>query len=471
MALLPPAMMAGLDQAAASAGLAVDVLMARAGFAVALLAARLFAPCRTLVLCGPGNNGGDGYVAAERLRARGWPVRVAALAAPRPGTAAARAAAAWHGRILPFTPEQAARADLVIDAVFGAGLNQTLPDLVARTLAAAPRRLAIDVPSGLDGATGLPRGAVGAADHTLTFARYKPGHFLLPGRDLCGALHLADIGLPEPLIAAASPDVFLNRPGLWSLPTLAPTGHKYDRGHVTVLGGAQLIGAARLAATAARAAGAGLVSIAAAAEAANLYRATCPPGVMVAHDPIDTLLADPRRQVWLCGPGLGAEPAASLLPRLIAAGKILVADADALTACAHRPDALRGVAVITPHAAEFARVFGPPDPDTLAATRAAARRTGAVTLLKGSATVIAAPDGRAAINASAPATLATAGAGDVLAGIIAGLLAQGMAPFCATAAAAWLHGRAAVHAGGHLLAEDIAPHLGHARDEADQYLQ
>ncbi len=464
-ALLPPAAMAAVDAAAAAAGQPTTTLMARAGFAVALCATRHFPPCRTLVLCGPGNNGGDGYVAAALLRARGWPVRIAALAPPRPGTAAAQAAAAWRGRTLAFTPAHAAAADLVIDAVFGAGLNQPLPSHVVQMLAPARRVLAIDVPSGLDGATGLPRGPVRAADHTITFARYKPGHFLLPGRDLCGALHLADIGIAPAVIDATRPDCFLNLPGLWTLPSLAPSGHKYSRGHVTILGGALLTGAARLAATAARAAGAGLVSIAA-TNAAMLYRATCDPGIMVADSPIEALLADARRQVWLCGPGLGAGHAATLLPRLIEAGKTIVADADALTACANSPESLRGVAVITPHAAEFARVFGEPTPDKLTAARAAASRTGAVTLLKGSDTLIVAPDGRAAINAAAPPTLATAGAGDVLAGIIAGLLGQGMSPFAAAAAAAWLHGRAAAHAGAHIMAEDIAPEIGDAWEEA-----
>ena len=287
---------------------------------------------------------------------------------------------------------------------------------------------------------------------TVTFFRLKPGHLLLPGRFLCGETVLADIGLPD----AALPEgvrCFRNHPSLWQLPVADPAGHKYSRGHVTVLGGAEMTGAARLAAAAARRAGAGMVTIAATA-AAEVYRAG-EPGVMVDERPVEVLLADSRRNAWVCGPGLGVGAAAAALPALLAAGRRVVVDADALTACAGAPERLRGAAVLTPHAGEFARVFGPPGPDRLAAVRAAAAATGAVVLLKGADTLVAAPDGRAGVNDNAPPWLATAGAGDVLAGVIAGLLAQGMPAWEAAGAAAWLHGEAAARGGPGLIAEDL----------------
>ena len=450
--LLAPEAMARADAAAMRLGVPGPELMANAGRAVAR-AARRFGPCRVLVLCGPGNNGGDGYVAARLLQDAGWPVAVAALAAPRAGTDAAWAAGLWHGPGADFAPESARRAELVVDAVFGAGLARDVDGVVAETLAAARRVLAIDVPSGVDGASGIVRGYAPQAALTVTFFRYKPGHFLLPGRELCGELELADIGLPDAVLASISPDAFLNLPGLWRLPPLVAADHKYSRGHVTVLGGAVMTGAARLAAAAARRAGAGLVTLAA-SRGADVYR-TGEPGLIVSEAALETLLADKRRRVWVWGPGLGREEARSALPVLIAAGRQVVADADALTAFAGEPESLRGVAVMTPHAGEFARVFGAVGVDRLAAAREAARRTGAVVLLKGSDTVVAAPDGRAAINASAPPSLATAGSGDVLAGLIAGLLAQGVSAWQAACAAAWVHGRAAAIAGPHLVVEDL----------------
>jgi hydroxyethylthiazole kinase-like uncharacterized protein yjeF len=442
--LLTPSEMAQADAAAIAAGTPVAVLMERAGWAVANAIRARRRPCRTLVLCGPGNNGGDGYVAARLLAREGWPVAVAPWAPPR-GDAAA-AAARWRGPMA--TPADAARADLVIDAVFGAGLARDIPPGLSAILATARRVVAIDVPSGLDGATGQPRGLVAPAELTVTFHRRKPGHLLLPGRALCGETVLAEIGIPP-----NTPEVrtWRNTPALWTLPSPAAADHKYTRGHVTILGGATMTGAARLAAAAARRLGAGMLTIASPPEAAATYRAGAP-GLIADTRPLATLLADPRRTTWLCGPGLGPDAARAALPTLLSAGRRVVLDADAI---AGPPDSLRGATVLTPHDGEFTRVFGPPGPDRLAATRAAAERTGAVVLLKGAGTIIAAPDGRAAINANAPPHLATAGAGDVLAGAIAGLLAQGMPAFEAACAAAWLHGEAATRAGPGLLAEDL----------------
>ena len=459
--LLTPEETTAADRAAVALGRPVAWLMENAGRAVARVVRSRLPPCRTLVLCGPGNNGGDGYVAARHLAAAGWPVQVAVLAPPR-GDAAV-AAARWRGLRAPFTPEEVDRADLVVDAVFGAGLTRALDPEVDGVLRAARRLVAVDVPSGLDGTTGTILGYAPQALLTVTFFRLKPGHLLFPGRLLCGETVLADIGLPD----AALPDrvqTFRNHPSLWPLPQPDPTGHKYSRGHVTILGGAAMTGAARLATAAARRAGAGMVTIAATG-AADIYRAG-EPGVLVDEHPLEELLTDLRRTAFVCGPGLGLATAASVLPELLAAGRLVVVDADALSICAGAPDRLRGATVLTPHAGEFARVFGPPGADRLAAARAAALRTGAVVLLTGADTIVAAPDGRAVVNDNAPPWLATAGAGDVLAGIIAALLGQGMPAWEAACAASWLHGAAATRAGPGLIAEDLPALLPSAFDAA-----
>ncbi|HET6184027.1 MAG TPA: NAD(P)H-hydrate dehydratase [Acetobacteraceae bacterium] len=463
--LLSPAESAVADARAAALGVPVPALMEAAGRAVARAVRARFTPCRTLVLCGPGNNGGDGYVTARHLHEAGWPVAVAALAAPRPGTEAAEAASPWHGPAVPFAPDEAARAELVIDGVFGAGLARDVGGVAAETLRQARRLVAIDVPSGVDGATGQCRGYAPQAALTVTFFRLKPGHLLFPGRRLCGETLLADIGLPDRVLADVRPRTWANLPGLWRLPAPGPEGHKYDRGHVTVLGGPAMTGAARLAAEAARRTGAGLVTIAAPWGGGDTYRSGAP-GTIVSDAPLADLLSDLRRRVWVCGPGLGVAGAKEGLPLLLAAGRQVVVDADCFTAFAGNPDALAGAAVLTPHAGEFARAFGAIGADRLQSARAAAARTGSVLLLKGADTVIAAPDGRAAINASAPPWLATAGAGDVLCGIIAGLLAQGMAAWEAGCAAAWVHGRAAALAGAHLIAEDLLDALPAAAGDA-----
>jgi ADP-dependent NAD(P)H-hydrate dehydratase / NAD(P)H-hydrate epimerase len=455
--LLAPEQMARADAASPALGVPGPTLMANAGRAVARAIRARFRPCRTLVLAGPGNNGGDGYVAARLLQQAGWPVSLAVLAPPRAGSDAADAASHWHGQQAPFAPAEAARADLVIDAVFGAGLARDVDGFVADTLRAARRVVAVDVPSGLDGATGVIRGYAPHAALSVTFFRLKPGHLLLPGRELCGETVLADIGLPRGVLQQVRPDTFANLPQLWRIPSPGPQSHKYSRGHVTIVGGATMTGAARLAADAARRGGAGLVTIAATGRG-DIYRAGSP-GVLVSDASLAELLEDRRRDVWVCGPGLGPDAARAALPVLLAAGRSVVADADVFSAFAGAPDALRGAAVLTPHAGEFARAFGEAGADRIEAVRAAALRTGGVVLLKGADTIIAAPDGRVAINASAPPWLATAGSGDVLAGLIAGLLAQGMAPWDAAAAGAYVHGRAAMVAGQGMVVEDLLPAL------------
>ena len=465
--LLTPAEMARADAAALAAGMPTETLMEAAGRAVARAIRARFRPCRTLVLAGPGNNGGDGYVAARYLEQAGWPVAVAALAPPSPGTAAAAAAARWHGPMVAFSTAEAARAGLVVDALFGAGLTRPLaPEIVEILRAVQAPLVAVDVPSGLDGATGQVLGYAPQAALTISFFRLKPGHLLLPGRALCGETLLADIGLPKAVLEGIAPRCWRNHPSLWALPSLELSAHKYTRGHLTILAGASMPGAARLAAAAARRLGAGLVTLHAEnLELAAMLRADAP-GQLVSDATLEALLADARRKVWLAGPGLlPHEATRAAIRAIIEAGKFLIADAGALMAAAEAPDLLRGAAVITPHAGEFARLFGTPGADRLAATRAAAARLGAVVVLKGPDSIIAAPDGRVIINDNAPPSLATAGTGDILAGAIAAFLAQGMAPFDAAAAAVWLHGAGAASGPPGLIAEDLPALIAKARHD------
>ena len=302
--LLTPVEMGRADLLAIARGMSGWALMQRAGWAVAR-AARRFGPCRTLVLCGPGNNGGDGYIAARLLDAAGWPVRLAALDPPRPGSDAALAAAEWSGPMAEFTPAEAARAELVIDAVFGAGLSRDVDGRIADTLAAARRILAVDVPSGVDGATGAARGRVARAACTVTFFRRKPGHHLLPGRALCGDIVLADIGLPSSVLDDIRPKTLANDPALWTLPELPASTQKYARGYVSVLGGRDMTGAAQFSAAAARHGGAGMVTIVAPG-AASRY-AHVPAGLIVNDQPLDELTggsAADHLGLWP-GPGPG----------------------------------------------------------------------------------------------------------------------------------------------------------------------
>lgn len=461
LALLTPAEMARADQLAGNG----PALMEAAGRAVARAIQARFRPCRVLVLAGPGNNGGDGYVAARQLERAGWDVAVAPLAPPRPGSDAAGAAARWRGPMRAPTADAIARAGLVVDALFGAGLARPLePELADLLRGITTPLVAVDVPSGVCGATGAVRGYAPQAALTVTFFRRKPGHLLNPGRDLCGEVVLADIGLPARVLDIIAPRAFANGPALWTLPRPGAGTHKHSRGHVVVLCGAEMPGAARLAARAARRAGAGLVTLACADVGLARGLRLAEPGLLVSEAPLAALMEALPRAVFLAGPGLPPDGATrAVLATLHAARRATVLDAGALTACAGAPELLSGAALLTPHAGEFARVFSPPGEDRPDAVRAAAARTGATVLLKGSDTLIAAPDGRLVINHGAPPWLATGGTGDVLAGMAAALLAQGISPFEAAAAAAWWQGAAARHAGPALLAEDLPEALAATR--------
>jgi hydroxyethylthiazole kinase-like uncharacterized protein yjeF len=472
-ALLSPRQMGEADRLAIAGGVAGSVLMEAAGRAVADAVARRWPSCPLAVLCGPGNNGGDGFVAARLLAERGWPVRLALLGelAQLRGDAA-QAAGRWQGPVEPLGIGALDGAALVIDGLFGAGLARPLEGVARAVVEALAERpipvVAIDVPSGVDGASGEVRGAAPQAALTVTFFRKKPGHLLLPGRRLCGEVVLAQIGIREAVLDRVSPDTVENDPAWWlaGFPWPGVDSHKYNRGHALVAGGAVMTGAARLAARAAARAGAGLVTVAAPQSVFAVYAASLT-GVIVQPvadlDGFRALLADPRRNAALIGPGAGVSAATrEKTLAILAAEKCAVLDADALTVFSDDPKALfaaiRAPCVMTPHMGEFARLFDPAG-DKLERARRAARDSGAVILLKGADTVIAAPDGRAAINAHAPPQLATAGSGDVLSGIVLGLLAQGMEPFAAAAAAAWLHGEAAARFGPGLVAEDLVDSL------------
>ncbi|MFT8586071.1 NAD(P)H-hydrate dehydratase [Acetobacter papayae] len=460
-----PAEMGAVDRLAQQ-HVPVVTLMENAGRAVARAMRAAMRPARVLVLCGPGNNGGDGYAAARYLLEAGWPVAVAALTEPKAGSAAADVAGRFTGPRVPFVAEESARVDVVVDAVFGAGLARDVAPAVADVLRAAGRVVAVDVPSGVDGGTGQVRGYAPSAELTVTFCRYKPAHLLYPVREKMGRIVLADIGMPSEALEAQPPQAWLNAPGLWRVPELTPESHKYTRGVVSLCAGEAMPGAARLCASGARAAGAGLVRLAAGENAAAFRLGE--PGLIVDDAPLAVLLDDARRHVWVCGPGLTEAEVGLTLPQLVEAGRCVLADAGALSAASGRPDALRGVAVITPHAGEFARVFGAIGDDPPARVRQAARQTGAVVVLKGASTLIAAPDGRLAINVHATPALGTAGSGDTLSGVIAAMLAAGMPAWEAACAGVWLHGEAGLRAGPWPVAEALDRHLGAARAEAER---
>jgi ADP-dependent NAD(P)H-hydrate dehydratase / NAD(P)H-hydrate epimerase len=467
-ALLDILQMEEADRFAVAACTPAVELMENAGNAVAREIQQRWSARPTIVLCGPGNNGGDGFVTARKLAEGGWPVRIALMdSRDRLADEAGHHAQRWRGPVEPLTPGALDGAEMVVDALFGAGLSRALAGPAAETLAAAARKqlpiIAIDVPSGLMGGTGEVLGAV-AAVLTVTFFRKRPGHLLLPGRSVCGEVVVADIGIPSAVFEQIVPNTFENDPRLWrsDLPLTREGGNKYSRGHALISGGYPVTGAARMAARAAARAGAGLTTIAVPAIALPIYAAALT-SIMVrplaAPADFERLLKDSRFSALLIGPGAGiGEETRDRVLSMLKSGRPTLLDADAITAFQSDPAALdraiRGPCVMTPHDGEFCRLFDPSG-DKLTRTRAAARRSGAVIVLKGSDTVIASPDGRAIINSNAPPTLATAGSGDVLSGIVLGLLAQAMDPFLAAAAAVWLHGAAAAEFGPGLIAEDL----------------
>lgn len=469
-ALLDAEQSRAADRAAITQGASSESLMENAGRAVADLMCETYSPCPTVVVCGTGNNGGDGFVVARILKERGWPVTVTIVGNDNAIEGAAILALhkyeESHGRTLLFDESMLHGQSLVVDAIYGTGLSRGLAGAARDAVEAINRSglhvIAVDIPSGVNASTGEVMGCAVRATHTVTFVRPKLGHVLLPGKAYTGGLHVFDIGIAGDTVR---PDYFLNSPALWAhnfaMPT--PESHKYSRGHSLVIGaGLGYTGATKLAALGALRAGSGLVSVVCSPDVLPVYAASLT-SVMTkpASDlkQLDALLEDKNTSAILVGPGGGAnEVTREKTLRILAAKKPCVIDADALTAFKSSPKtlftAVAGPVVLTPHEGEFGRLFEF-EGQKHERARDAAEVSNAVVVYKGNDTVIAAPDGRIAINAEAPVWLATAGSGDVLSGIITGLLAQGMPAFEAACAGVWIHSRAAALFGPGLIAEDI----------------
>jgi ADP-dependent NAD(P)H-hydrate dehydratase / NAD(P)H-hydrate epimerase len=485
--LLTNTEMAQADRLAIAGGVAGIELMERAGAAVAAaVAARYAVGSQVVVLAGPGNNGGDGFVAARLLAQRGFRVRLmlAGETARLKGDAAI-AAKEWTGPLEPANVRGFGGASIIIDALFGAGLDRPVEEparsLIEGMNAERAPIVAVDLPSGINGTTGAAMGCAVKAGQTVTFFRKKPGHLLLPGRLYCGSIAVADIGIPDTVLGQIAAKTFENTSVLWHrhFPQPHEAGHKYDRGHVVIASGpVWSTGAARLAARGALRAGSGLVTIASTREALAV-NAAANLAVMVrlvdGAGELAKFLADRRLNAFAIGPGVGVgEATCDMVLTALSGERAVVLDADAITSFANRPKLLAEAlqqrrshtTILTPHEGEFSRYFGVLDEKTkigskLDRARLAAELTGAVIILKGADTVVASADGRAAVAANAPPYLATAGAGDVLTGIAAALLAQGMPAFEAASAAVWLHGEAASVFGPGLISEDLPEMLPH----------
>jgi hydroxyethylthiazole kinase-like uncharacterized protein yjeF len=473
--VLTPDEMARADELAIAAGTPGITLMEAAGLAVAEAVHGLLPKGgRVSVMTGPGNNGGDGFVAARLLAEAGYEVVVGLLTArDRLKGDAAFAAAAWTGTSKGLAPSIADDADVVIDALFGAGLDRPVDGIAAQAIAAVNRStapvIAVDLPSGIDGRTGRVLGSAIKATQSVTFFRPKPGHLLHPGRSYSGKIVVADIGIEKGVLQTISPKTAWNRPGLWALPPLSAASHKYNRGHVVVVSGPPTsTGASRLAARGALRAGAGLVSVASPPGALAVHAAQLTAIMLLPMNGVvglGAILADKRRNVVVLGPALGiGDESIGLVEATLASGAGAVIDADGLTSFAQSPERLfkairarQAPVVLTPHEGEFEKLF--PNfakaESKLERARLASAASGAVLVLKGADTVVAAPDGRASIADNGPPALATAGSGDVLAGMIGGMLAQGMFAFEAASAGVWLHGAAARTIGRGLIAEDL----------------
>lgn len=482
--LLTPREMAEADRLSIAAGpFDGPALMERAGAAVAAVVLKRFpAASRVDVFCGPGNNGGDGYVIARLFAEAGVTVGLWRSGAPRPGTDAAGAAAACQLNAQPIEDFTPAPGSVVVDALFGAGLSKPIEGKLAavmeRLTASDVPVVAVDLPSGISGDSGAVLGTAIKADLTVTFFRKKPGHLLLPGRLHCGETIVADIGIRPDVLSGIGPSAFENGPALWrgAFPAPAIDTHKYARGHVGVFsGGPSSTGAARLSATGAARAGAGAVTLLSPSNALQVNAAHLTSTILRkagSLEEVEAFLKERKPAALLFGPGLGLHSkvgdfALELIAASIGLVGAIVFDADALTAISHRRADFFAAAhksaapylVMTPHEGEFRRIFPELADDAslskLDRARRAAAAANATLILKGPDTVIATPDGRAAINSNGTPWLATAGSGDVLAGICAGLLAQRMPPFEVACAAVWLHAEAASRFGPGLIAEDI----------------
>jgi hydroxyethylthiazole kinase-like uncharacterized protein yjeF len=481
--LLTPREMAEADRLAITAGPLDGLsLMRRAGIAIASLILQRFPDATGVaVLAGPGNNGGDGYVIAEELHRAGVAVSLWRAEAPRAGSDSALAAAECTVEPRDLAEFFPADGWLVVDALFGAGLERPLSGVHVQAIdrlgaAGATKIVAVDLPSGVSGLTGAVLGIAPKAALTVTFFRRKPGHLLYPGRALCGETIVVDIGIPDVVLSTIRPASVENDPANWlaALPSPADDTHKYARGHVGVFsGGLASTGAARLAAMAAARSGAGAVTLLSQANGLAVNAAHLTSIILRKAGSIEDVseyLNHRKPGALVFGPGLGThDKVGGFALELIDAARglvdAIVFDADALTVLASRREAFAGRAgsgpaiVLTPHEGEFGRLF--PDLASqkqlskLDMARRAASLADAVVVYKGPDTVISAPDGRSAINSNGTPLLATAGSGDVLSGISAGLIAQKMPPFEAACAAVWMHAEAARRFGPGLIAEDL----------------
>jgi ADP-dependent NAD(P)H-hydrate dehydratase / NAD(P)H-hydrate epimerase len=475
--ILTPEQMYAADKLAIARGISGLKLMEAAGRAVAAEVAKRFTKRVVAVLCGPGNNGGDGYVISRMLKAKGWTVRVFATdGAPKPNTDAAKMAAKWKGAVGTFEDFERniggkSGPRLIIDAIFGAGLNRDMPGRYADGMhGAGVPIVAVDMPSGIDGLTGEVRGAAPRADLTVTFFRKKPGHLLLPGRGYCGELVAADIGIADDV--ADELPIRIHENAKPHLPVIHDHFHKFNRGHAIFWSGPALAtGAARLAALAAARSGAGLTSIAGPRDALLVHAAHVSSIMLKPAESLDQfadLLRDKRITAICIGPAAGVgEVTRKLVLRALKSDAAVVLDADALRSFSDDAEALFAAikakpdrdVVMTPHDGEFTSLFKVLTQELRAKherAQAAAALSGARIIYKGADTVIANPNGFATINSNAPAKLATAGSGDVLAGLVTGLLAQGMDAYNAACAAVWLHGDAANRiARRSIMAEDV----------------
>ena len=461
-------------------GISGATMMENAGASVAEVIRKRFSPKETLVLCGPGNNGGDGFVIARKLRCAGWRVRVARDAKKRLPADADAMAQLWQGKNFPLESldNLPRKPQLVVDALFGTGLAREIGDVYARAVETVASWqtpvVAVDMPSGIDSNSGAIHGVALQADMTVTFFRGRPGQYLFPGRRFCGKVIVCDIGIPDDALDAMDEScrVFLNRPNVWRehLPQLGETSHKYRRGHVVVCGGGLAhAGASRLAARAALRCGAGMVTLA------------CSPSALLAHasqetaviitsvdaNGLESLVSERKVRAMVLGPGSGVgEETREFVLRALCLPTALVLDADALSSFAGCIEKLSGAiakhngnVVLTPHSGEFERLFGKIGSDKLSATRSAAKSVGAVVIHKGADTVVADSRGRTMIADNAPYSLSTAGSGDVLAGMLGGLLAADMPTFHAAGCGVWMHSQTAQSLGKGLTAEDLPPRI------------
>ena len=468
--LLTPEEMGRADALSIKVGKSEIELMGNAGRAVGQFIVEHFPRAPVSVLCGPGNNGGDGFVIGCYLRDRGWPVRLVQFGDKECYSAASKHYLQHWGEVESFSPVVIEDASLLVDAMFGAGLDRAIEGDVANIVWQANKSavpiVAVDMPTGVDGATGLVLGTAIQADATVTFFRKKPGHLLMPGRELCGNVALRQIGILDSVLSEITAQTIENHPSNWRLPIATTAGHKYSKGHCVVVSGPRgATGAARMTAISALRAGAGLVTINGTQEALAEHASQLT-AVMLREEPLAELLQDVRFNALVVGPGNGVTDATyHNVLTAIAANRALLLDADALNCFKSDPETIfnaikktSGNVVMTPHAGEFSRLFSEVDLNAgkVEAARKAAEISGAVIVFKGADSVIASPDGRASINANGPPWLATAGSGDVLAGIIGGLQAQGMEAFDAASAGVYVHGLAATQYGGEgMIATDL----------------